>query len=317
MHQRGADEIRLLAKNDLTCGVSVVGACSVRHRTEACPRFVWNRSLLSMKCTTMALLPSTSEYDLHRFHNAVARAAQVRSHFDAMVWLQGDMQHYLPHAILIAAWGNFEKGKLSHDIISPLVGVRSHNSCPDAILPMLLHMFTRWSEFGGTPFVINAGVDGFSLQDATPNSQLKDALGTMRCVLVHGMRDERGSQDCLYLAFSDIPTFSPSQRSAMAKVLPYIDASLRQVALLPHQTQPGPLTDDPKVPQQMLESSLSDREEEVLQWVALGKTNSEIGRILTISEFTIKSHLRNIFKKLNVSNRAQAVGKVTALTSYA
>lgn len=264
----------------------------------------------------MAFLPSTSENELHQFHHAVTRAAEVRSHFDAMVWLQGDMQHYLPHAILIAAWGNFENGMLSHDIISPLVGVRSHNSCPDAIQPLLLQMFERWNEFGGTPFVINAGVDGFSLQDATTNSHVHDALKKMRCVMVHGIRDERGNQDCLYLAFSDMPTFNPNQRSAMAKVLPYIDASLRQVALLPHQAHMRPLPDDSKAPLLTLESNLSEREEEVLQWVALGKTNSEIGRILTISEFTIKNHLRNIFKKLNVSNRAQAVGKVIALASY-
>lgn len=265
----------------------------------------------------MAFLPSNSQNELHQFHYAVTRAAEVRSHFDAMVWLQGDMQHYLPHAILIAAWGNFENGTLNHDIISPLVGVRSHNSCPDAIQPLLLQMFERWTEFGGTPFVLNAGVEGFALREATTNSHVRDALKKMRCVMVHGIRDERGNQDCLYLAFSDMPTFSPSQRRTMDKVLPYIDVSLRQVALLPQQSPARPLSDDAKVPLLTPESSLSQREEEVLQWVALGKTNSEIGHILAISEFTIKNHLRNIFKKLNVSNRAQAVGKVTTLTYHA
>ena len=264
----------------------------------------------------MVFLPTVSENELHQFHYAVTRAAEVRSHFDAMVWLQGDIQHYLPHAILIAAWGNFENGELSHDIISPMVGVRSHNSCADAIQPLLIDMFERWTEFGGTPYVINAGVDGFALQDVTANSQVHDALKRMRSVMVHGIRDERGNQDCLYLAFSDMATFSPSHRSAMTKVLPYIDVSLRQVALLPQQAHLRSSPIDPKSASPAPESSLSEREEEVLQWVALGKTNSEIGRILNISEFTIKNHLRNIFKKLNVSNRAQAVGKVTALTSY-
>jgi len=264
----------------------------------------------------MALLPSTSQTELHQFHSVVTRAAEVRSHFDAMVWLQGDMQLYLPHAILIAAWGNFENGTLNHDIISPLVGVRSHNSCPDAIQPLLLQMFERWTEFGGTPFVINAGVDGFDLRVATTNSHVRDALKKMRCVMVHGIRDERGNQDCLYLAFSDLPTFSPSQRSTMDKVLPYIDVSLRQVALLPQQASLRPMPEDTKGPVLAPESSLSQREEEVLQWVALGKTNTEIGRILAISEFTIKNHLRSIFKKLDVSNRAQAVGKVTTLTCH-
>jgi transcriptional regulator EpsA len=146
---------------------------------------------------------------------------------------------------------------------------------------------------------------------------VRDALKKMRCVMVHGIRDERGNQDCLYLAFSDRPTFSLGQRRTMDKVLPYIDVSLRQVALLPQQSPVRPLSDDAKAPLFTPENSLSQREEEVLQWVALGKTNAEIGRILVISEFTIKNHLRNIFKKLNVSNRAQAVGRVTTLTCHA
>ncbi|HCN68831.1 MAG TPA: hypothetical protein DIT03_11325, partial [Candidatus Accumulibacter sp.] len=52
--------------------------------------------------------------------------------------------------------------------------------------------------------------------------------------------------------------------------------------------------------------SLSSREREILQWVRRGKTNVEIGMILGISGFTVKNHLKSIFQKINVSNRAQA-----------
>ena len=264
----------------------------------------------------MVFLPSLSHDDLQKFHRVVTRSVEVRSHFDALVWLQGDMQHYLPHAILIAAWGNFQSGALNHDIISPLVGVRSHNSCPDAIKPMLLQMFKRWVEFGSKPFGINAGVGGFILDSTEKGSQVSDAMKKMCCAMVHGIKDERGNQDCLYMAFGDAEPFSQNQRSAMAMVVPHIDATLRQVALMPHQTQLLPVPNSPKEPIQTLESCLSEREEEILQWVALGKTNPEIGSILYISSFTVKNHLNNIFKKLNVSNRAQAVGKVTTLASY-
>lgn len=263
----------------------------------------------------MAFLPSLSHDELHKFHQVVTRAAEVRSHFDALVWLQGDMQLYFPHAILVAAWGDFESGTLNHDIVSPLVGVRSHNSCPDAIKPLLLQMFKRWTEFGNKPFAINAGANGFELDNTTASSSnVRDAMKKMRCAMVHGIKDERGNQDCLYIAFSDINAYSQGQRSAMTMVLPYIDTTLRQVTLMPHQSQLRSLPNEPAGPTP--ESCLSEREEEVLQWVALGKTNPEIGSILTISAFTVKNHLKNIFKKLNVSNRAQAVGKVTTLASY-
>ena len=52
---------------------------------------------------------------------------------------------------------------------------------------------------------------------------------------------------------------------------------------------------------------LSDREVEVLQYVAEGKSNKEIADQLTISEKTVKAHLRSIFRKLEVGDRAQAV----------
>ena len=52
---------------------------------------------------------------------------------------------------------------------------------------------------------------------------------------------------------------------------------------------------------------LTPRENEVLRWVGEGKNNWEIGSILSISERTVKFHLANIFRKLDVLNRAQAV----------
>lgn len=52
---------------------------------------------------------------------------------------------------------------------------------------------------------------------------------------------------------------------------------------------------------------LSEREIEVLQYVAEGKANREIADALVISEKTVKAHLRSIFRKLEVTDRAQAV----------
>ena len=50
---------------------------------------------------------------------------------------------------------------------------------------------------------------------------------------------------------------------------------------------------------------LSDREMEVVQLVAQGFQNKEIGKKLFISELTVKNHLHNIFDKLGVSDRLE------------
>ena len=54
-------------------------------------------------------------------------------------------------------------------------------------------------------------------------------------------------------------------------------------------------------------NSLTRREKDVLLLVAQGENNKSIAEKLVVSEITVKSHLNNIFKKLNVSNRTQAV----------
>jgi two-component system response regulator DegU len=55
------------------------------------------------------------------------------------------------------------------------------------------------------------------------------------------------------------------------------------------------------------QEQLSPREQEVLGLLAIGSTNKEIAQKLFISEKTVKCHVNNIFKKLNVTRRLQAV----------
>lgn len=54
------------------------------------------------------------------------------------------------------------------------------------------------------------------------------------------------------------------------------------------------------------ENGLTEREIEVLKLVAEGMLNKEIAKALYISEKTVKNHISNIFRKLNVSDRTQA-----------
>ena len=58
---------------------------------------------------------------------------------------------------------------------------------------------------------------------------------------------------------------------------------------------------------------LSEREVEVLRCMVDGLTTQQIGGRLFISENTVKTHVRHIFEKLEVSNRAEAVGRAMQL----
>lgn len=60
-------------------------------------------------------------------------------------------------------------------------------------------------------------------------------------------------------------------------------------------------------------SLLTDREVEVLRNLAQGLTTAQTGAELFISENTVKTHIRHILEKLEVSNRAEAVARATQL----
>lgn len=55
-----------------------------------------------------------------------------------------------------------------------------------------------------------------------------------------------------------------------------------------------------------LYSSLTPREKEILTWLTKGISNKEIARFLSVSESTVKLHVQNILRKLNLHSRVQA-----------
>jgi len=261
----------------------------------------------------MPFLTSLSLEDVHRYHRVVTRSGAVECHLDVLLWLQGDMQQWLPHHIMIAAWGDFETDQIQYDILSELPGVRTQNAKSNAVTPMLSNLYKRWKTLDRKPVALNVETSALSLVEAGENQELSTALKAMRCALVHGFSDQRGNHDCIYVIFNTCGPYSAAECDAMSVVLPYIDAALRQVRHLPDQYLYPAIRPIEIFSSLSNDHDLSEREVQILDWVAMGKTNPEIGSILEISEFTVKNHLKRIFKKLDVYNRAQAVSKFKSM----
>jgi DNA-binding NarL/FixJ family response regulator len=62
-----------------------------------------------------------------------------------------------------------------------------------------------------------------------------------------------------------------------------------------------------RLAQRVHDESLTGREEQILKLLAEGKSNRAIGQALFITESTVKSHLKSLFAKLDVTSRAEAV----------
>jgi DNA-binding CsgD family transcriptional regulator len=78
------------------------------------------------------------------------------------------------------------------------------------------------------------------------------------------------------------------------------------VALAQERRSPGART-------RTLTGLLTVREIEVLELLAEGRTNAEIGGVLVVSEATVKSHLARLLRKLQASSRAEAVARYLQL----
>jgi transcriptional regulator EpsA len=117
---------------------------------------------------------------------------------------------------------------------------------------------------------------------------------------VYGVSDIRGSNECLYVFFSKEKVFNVPDL-VMGMVMPHIDSVLRKIKHLQSIDAKHASTVNSNA------AVLSERELEVIHWIKSGKTNQEIGVILAISQNTVKSHVKRVFQKLNVTKRAQAI----------
>lgn len=263
----------------------------------------------------MSLLGHLSIDDLGPILQVVQRSLEVRSHYELFNWLQEDVQRFIPHDVVIAVWGDFSLGMICYDVVSPLHGVRTDKFSNEIMQPFASGLFSRWLACGHTPFTLNssAGFDFEQLEDQATIELLRE----MRVGLVHGIKDQRGRHDCLYILLGLDDLGDDKARDSLRFMLPYIDTAFRQIAHLPEQyyeqhpanaQEHAPLDNGFDVNSPV--GGLSGREMEIMEWVRMGKTNHEIGIILDISAFTVKNHMQRIFKKLDVLNRAQAVSKL-------
>ncbi|ARO86565.1 transcriptional regulator EpsA [Nitrosospira lacus] len=260
----------------------------------------------------MSFFSSLSSDHLQRYARIIQEGITVRGHLDLFRWLQGEVQHYLPHEIMLAAWGDFGSNFIRHDIVSALPGIRTAHLESEDLSPLLRKLYNRWDELGRMACASSVRPNALYEEGGLPSSFGK-ALQGMHSSVLHGISDKRGRHDCLYVIFSSQDKFDSSTLSAMEILLPYLDTALRRVAPLAHPPCAGVLLADSPESE---DYGLSERESEIMNWVKMGKTNAEIGSILSISAFTVKNHLQHIFKKLDVYNRMQAVSKIERSLSH-
>lgn len=248
-----------------------------------------------------AFQPSSDESA--RFVQVVSECARIRRHVDLYRWLSSEVQHFLPHEILLTAWGDFAAWDLKLDLTSGLPGVRTAELESCRVESLVRQAYARWIDAGRKAIILKPG-------EAAPDAcacAVHAAMRRMRAILVHGVHDKRSGHDSLFVAFtSGSFTKGRSLQRFLAFLDPLvaqIDAAFRKVpALVLGEGRRG-AGDGANV------LDLSTRELEVLESMCRGRTNLEIAATLAISPFTVKNHVQRIFRKIGVTNRTQAAAR--------
>lgn len=224
-----------------------------------------------------------------------------RAHFFG--WTQGLLQGLLPHEVLICA-------SRSGD---PLVLRAESFSMRGAQQAVFGEMFQRdatlvrtlvkaWEERGFRPVVADAR-DG-----PCARGPFAVELARVRAtqVLVHGAHDATGRTTHLY-AFACAPGTVGARQEYLARLLtPFLHSAWMRAEVngRVEGRQAAPAAEP---------ALITAREREILGWVSRGKSNYEIGAILDRSPLTVKNQIQRILRKLDVVNRAQAVGRALEL----
>lgn len=232
--------------------------------------------------------------ELERLLFAIETSVKVTKRFQFFLWAQGALQSFLPHETLVCSFGDLANMRVNNEVFSRAVIPDSFERLVrDSQNGLMPSMLKAWRSGGRQPVAINDAcrAGGLALDQLRPH------------ILCHGVAEPRRDQASSFFVFLGMP-HPPGEREAyLAELLmPNLHMALQRM-------WEGEAEGGRDVP---LDPLLSERELQVLAWVRDGKTNYEIGQILDISPLTVKNHVQKILRKLNVSNRAQAVASAVA-----
>lgn len=243
-----------------------------------------------------------TDIDHERLFRVISASCGVRYRNQFFLWSQGLLQSVIPHEVMICALGEHNRSKLfiEHFSSYPLPA-QDVESILDREGGVLRDATRIWVDLGEHPLLVCNSNRESPVYRKFESILFRYAFPNM---VVHGMPGLSGCPGTLIMAANLPQPLRPEFSIVLDLIVPYIHTAFLRV--LANERVESASTKTP-------DSSITPREVEILQWVRDGKSNQEIGRILSISPLTVKNHVQKILRKLNSQNRAQAVGKAISL----
>lgn len=247
-------------------------------------------------------MPGICAQNMESLFRVLEASINVRKRYQFFLWSQGELQGLLPHDLLVCATGDIAQCSITLDCFSrenlPPGLIEQLGSAANGLMPGLL---TLWQDSGFRPVLLSSAhaVD-------VDDGRIGDALGRLGLVdcAAHGVADYHTGSGAFFAFFRiGAGGIKAHHGNCLEMLIPHMHMALQRIVFserMPTESNRGGIT-------------LSGRENEILKWIRAGKTNQEIGQILDISPFTVKNHVQKILRKLNVTNRTQAVAKLSAM----
>lgn len=220
-------------------------------------------------------------------------------------WTQGVLQNLLRHELLICA---LQKGEATALHVDSFSRTSTQSESVNALFVqdnfLVPPLIKAWQESYFEPVVLDVRNEASSAESGFAREL--NRLGANE-LLAHGTHDSSGK----LVSFFVFACRSASNASRQLHLLKLLVPSLHAVWV--HTQFVRPVTMESSRARSSERDLLTAREKDILVWIYRGKSNIEIGIILGLSPFTVKNHVQKILRRLNVFNRAQAVGKALAL----
>jgi len=265
-------------------------------------------------------LTSLTPSELDHLFLTIESSLQMRRRYQFYIWAQSRLFILIPHDILICAHYDRLRKCMSYDSFSmfpiPSVTIDGNMDPLNGLMPKLLD---AWVMTDGTPCAINV--------ESRSAGEFPDLVAHLRDagiseVLTHGMMSSHEENVAeTFFIFSrvagnlipaqikrDLSPITARHSFMLEMLLPHLHATYTRTLLSRDRAReraaampaPGVVV-------------VTDREREILGWVREGMSNQAIGVLLEISPLTVKNHVQKILRKLNATNRAQAVSKALSL----
>jgi len=133
----------------------------------------------------------------------------------------------------------------------------------------------------------------------------------LRTILIYGLLLAALAVGLQWLEFQYVVRTHATETYVVLVALAFLGLGLWAGARMFRRTPPATEFTPNTAVQQTLK--ISERELEVLQRLAAGDSNKEIAQALAVSPNTIKTHVANLFTKLEVSRRTEAISRAREL----